>query len=181
MVVMPSDHVIKDEARFVEAVRARRQGRGHRHASCCSASSPTDAHTGYGYIRQGTALEGFDGGAFKVDAFFEKPDSATAERYLADGNYFWNSGIFVLHARTFLEELARLEPAVLEAARAALAARRATTSASCASTAPPSPVAQHLGRLRGDGEDHRRGDAADRRRLERRRLLVVAVGDRAAR
>ena len=77
---------------------------------------PTEPHTGYGYIRQGAALEGFTGGAFAVDAFVEKPDTATAERYLADGDYFWNSGIFVLHARTFLDELARLAAGILEAA-----------------------------------------------------------------
>ena len=58
--------------------------------------------------------------AFAVDAFTEKPDAATAESYLADGNYFWNSGIFILHARTFLEELARLNPRILDAAKQAL-------------------------------------------------------------
>ncbi len=82
---------------------------------------PTEAHTGYGYIKQGAPLEGFNGGAYAVEAFFEKPDRATAETYLASGGYFWNSGIFVLSARTYLEEIARLEPHILEAARGALA------------------------------------------------------------
>jgi mannose-1-phosphate guanylyltransferase/mannose-6-phosphate isomerase len=120
LVVMPSDHVVKDEARFVEGVR--------RAAKVAATGKlvlfgikPDAPHTGYGYIRQGSALEGFSGAAFKVDAFYEKPDTATAERYLATGGYFWNSGIFVLDARTFLDELARLEPAILEAARGALA------------------------------------------------------------
>jgi mannose-1-phosphate guanylyltransferase/mannose-6-phosphate isomerase len=120
LAVMPSDHVIRDEPRFVEAVR--------RAAKVAATGKlvlfgikPDSAHTGYGYIRQGMPVEGFNGGAFKVDAFFEKPDADTARRYVDDGRHYWNSGIFVLHARTFLEELARLEPRILEAARAALA------------------------------------------------------------
>jgi mannose-1-phosphate guanylyltransferase/mannose-6-phosphate isomerase len=81
---------------------------------------PDSAHIGYGYIRQGIPLPGFEG-AFSVAAFAEKPDKPTAERYLAAGDYAWNSGIFVLGARAFLEELARLEPNILKAAREALA------------------------------------------------------------
>jgi mannose-1-phosphate guanylyltransferase / mannose-6-phosphate isomerase len=119
MVVMPSDHAIKDEAKFTEAVRraAKVAATGRL---VLFGIQPNEPQTGYGYIRQGTALEGFNGGAFKVDSFFEKPNAKTAESYLAAGNYFWNSGIFVLHARTFLEELARLEPKILEAARGGL-------------------------------------------------------------
>jgi mannose-1-phosphate guanylyltransferase/mannose-6-phosphate isomerase len=120
LVVMPSDHAIRDEARFIEAVR--------RAAKVAATGKlvlfgikPDGPNTGYGYIRQGSALEGFSGGAFKVDAFFEKPDKATAEKYLASGNYFWNSGIFVLHATTLIDELTRLEPRIIDAARAALA------------------------------------------------------------
>jgi mannose-1-phosphate guanylyltransferase/mannose-6-phosphate isomerase len=119
LAVMPSDHVVKDEGRFVECVK-----RAARVASTGKlvlfGIKPTEPHTGYGYIRQGSAIEGFNGGAFKVDAFFEKPDLATAKSYLAQGNYLWNSGIFVLNARTFLDELAALEPRILEAAKNAL-------------------------------------------------------------
>ena len=120
MVVMPSDHAIQNEKGFVEAVQ--------KAAVVASAGrlalfgiKPTDANTGYGYIRQGTALDGSNGGAFKVHSFAEKPDRKTAEKYLAEGGYFWNSGIFVLHARTFVEEMAKLAPRVLDAARAGLA------------------------------------------------------------
>ncbi len=116
MVVMPSDHVIKDDERFVEAVRR---------AAVVAATGrlvlfgikPSEPHTGYGYIRQGGSLAAFSGAAFQVREFVEKPDLKTAERYLADGGYSWNSGIFVLHVRTFIDELARLEPRVLDAAR----------------------------------------------------------------
>ena len=57
----------------------------------------------------------------EIEAFKEKPDLATAERYLAEGGYYWNSGIFVFQARVFLEELRRLEPAIFDAASKALA------------------------------------------------------------
>ncbi len=120
LVVMPSDHAVKEEARFVEAVR--------RAASVAATGrlvlfgiKPESPHTGYGYIKRGPSLEGFKGGAFTVERFCEKPDAATAASYLSEGDYFWNSGIFVLHAHTFLDEIARLDPRILDAARAALA------------------------------------------------------------
>ena len=119
LAVMPSDHVVRDEAKFVEGVK--------RAAKVAATGKlvlfgikPNEPHTGYGYIRQGQPLEGFNGGAYSVEAFYEKPDKSTAEKYLATGGYYWNSGIFVLNARTFLEEVARLEPQILEAARLSL-------------------------------------------------------------
>ncbi len=120
MVVMPSDHVIADEAAFAEAVqKAARVAASGR--LILFGIKPREAHTGYGYIRRGGAILGTDEEAFAVEAFFEKPNRATATSYLSAENYFWNSGIFVLHARTFIEEIARLEPRILEAARNALA------------------------------------------------------------
>lgn len=122
IVVMPSDHVVRDEAKFVEAVR--------RAASVAASGrlvlfgiQPTEPHTGYGYIRQGDAIADAPG-AYEVGAFSEKPDRATAERYIADGKHFWNSGIFVLKARTFVDEAARLAPDALRAAREAYAQRK---------------------------------------------------------
>ena len=120
LAVMPSDHVVADEARFLASVR-RAAAVAAKGRLVLFGIQPTEPHTGYGYIRHGRPLEDCDGAAFEVDAFFEKPDRATAEGYLARGGYYWNSGIFVLHAGTFLDELARLEPAILEAARGALA------------------------------------------------------------
>lgn len=119
LAVMPSDHVVKDEKGFLESLR--------RGASVAATGKlvlfgivPSSPHTGYGYIRRGVGLEG-PGGGYSVDAFFEKPNRATAETYVADNTYFWNSGIFVLSARTFLTELEQLGPAILDAAREALA------------------------------------------------------------
>jgi len=120
LALMPSDHAIADERAFLAAVR--------RAAEVAATGklvlfgiAPGSPHTGYGYIRRGAPLPGF-ADAFAVDAFTEKPDAARAADYVAAGNHYWNSGIFVFGARTFLAELARLEPAILDAARQALAA-----------------------------------------------------------
>lgn len=117
--VMPSDHAVKDVAHFVEGVR-RAAAVAATGRLVLFGIQPTEPHTGYGYIRKGAPIEGPGGGAYEVDKFFEKPEAPTAKRYLADGGYFWNSGIFVLHARTFLEEVERLNPSILAAAKAAL-------------------------------------------------------------
>jgi mannose-1-phosphate guanylyltransferase/mannose-6-phosphate isomerase len=122
LAVMPSDHVIEDHQAFAAAVRRAGEvaAAGKLALFGIAAAAP---HTGYGYIRRGAPLAGFDD-AFAVDAFTEKPDRRTAEGYVASGDYSWNSGIFVLGARAYLDELARLEPAVLTAARGALAGAR---------------------------------------------------------
>jgi mannose-1-phosphate guanylyltransferase / mannose-6-phosphate isomerase len=121
LVVMPSDHAIRDAAKFLKAVQL---------AATVAATGklvlfgikPDAPETGYGYIRMGAPLNGSKSEAYKVDAFVEKPDAKTAAQYLKAGNYVWNSGIFVLHARTFIEELGRLQPKILSAARQSLAA-----------------------------------------------------------
>lgn len=120
LLVMPSDHVIDDRAKFLAAVRG---------AVDVAATGklvlfgirPTAPHTGYGYIRRGAPLAGFEN-AFEVEAFMEKPNPDSAAKYLAAGNYAWNSGIFVLSVRTFLAELSRLAPDLLEAVRVAVGA-----------------------------------------------------------
>jgi mannose-1-phosphate guanylyltransferase/mannose-6-phosphate isomerase len=118
LVVAPSDHLMREEAGFAEHVRdaiaLAAEGR-----LVLFGVTPAEPHTGYGYIQGGERLNG--GAARKVAAFTEKPDRVTATRYIESGDYFWNSGIFVLHARTFVDELAIHEPAVLAAARQAYA------------------------------------------------------------
>lgn len=75
---------------------------------------PTSPHTGYGYLERGTDLPGFPHAAH-VLAFHEKPDSATAERYLASGRYWWNAGMFVWRAATLLDQLHTLLPRTYDA------------------------------------------------------------------
>lgn len=120
LVVMPSDHVIEESERFHAEVRRAAeiaaQGR-----IVLFGIRPTEPHTGYGYIRRGAPLGGNTGAAFSVDSFAEKPDSETARGYLAQGDYFWNSGIFVFRADVFLAELKALAPDVLDAALGAVA------------------------------------------------------------
>jgi mannose-1-phosphate guanylyltransferase/mannose-6-phosphate isomerase len=119
LAVMPSDHVIADVAGFRDAVR-RAAGIADRGRIVLFGIAPAEPHTGYGYIQKGSALDDANEGAFAVDGFYEKPDADTARAYLADGRYLWNSGIFVFRADAMLEELARLEPKLLAAAREAL-------------------------------------------------------------
>jgi mannose-1-phosphate guanylyltransferase/mannose-6-phosphate isomerase len=122
LAVMPSDHVIRDEAAFAAAV-----GRAAEVAAIGKlvlfGVAPDSPHIGYGYIRRGPPLADF-GDAYAVTAFTEKPDAQKAEAYLAAGDYLWNSGIFVFGARAFLDELARLDPAIVTACTAALGAAK---------------------------------------------------------
>ena len=108
LAVMPSDHVVADEKGFVEGIK-RAAAIAATGKLVLFGITPREPHTGYGYIRQGAAL---DGEGFCVDAFCEKPDRARAEEYLAAGGYYWNSSIFVLSARTYLAELKELAPAI---------------------------------------------------------------------
>ncbi|AXF19840.1 mannose-1-phosphate guanylyltransferase/mannose-6-phosphate isomerase [Burkholderia pyrrocinia] len=111
LMVLPSDHVILDSAAFSDLASAAadiaREG-----YLVTFGIEPTAPHTGYGYIRSGAALDGF-GGASRVDEFIEKPDAETAGRFLDQGGYYWNSGMFMLKASTYLEDLARYAPTVL--------------------------------------------------------------------
>jgi mannose-1-phosphate guanylyltransferase/mannose-1-phosphate guanylyltransferase/mannose-6-phosphate isomerase len=118
ILVMPADHAIPDPVRFAAAVDAGLSAAASG-ALVLFGVRPDAPATGYGYIRGGEPLSG---GVLKVDAFVEKPDLATAERYLASGDYAWNSGIFLLPVGAILAELQAHAPAVLAAARAALGA-----------------------------------------------------------
>jgi len=119
MLVLPSDHVIQDEAAFGRAigVAARAAAAGHL---VTFGIMPTAPETGYGYICSSTAVETIEG-AFRIARFVEKPDVETAADYLAQGNWSWNSGMFVYPAGLVLDELARFEPGIVTAATQALA------------------------------------------------------------
>lgn len=125
LMVLPSDHVIMDDKVFAELANAA-AGIARDNYLVTFGIEPTEPHTGYGYIRGGNRLNG-DDGAFHVDRFVEKPDSDTARRFLEEGGYYWNSGMFMLKASTYLEELARHEPAIL--AQSELAVQAATRDA----------------------------------------------------
>lgn len=118
LAVMPADHVIGDVGAFRTAVK-QAMAYADEGKVVTFGIRPTRAETGYGYIQAGAAQPG-EGGGRKLLAFVEKPDAATAARYVASGEYLWNSGIFVMRASVWLEQLGALRPEMLAACRAAV-------------------------------------------------------------
>ena len=145
--MLPADHHIARPEAFREALAeaARLAETGH---IVTIGIRPHAPETGYGYLKVGARLPGKGKGAapsaHKVERFVEKPDVVTAARYLADGHYLWNSGIFVFRADVILEEIRRAMPvlgeqldAIQQVARHARPTRRRWPGSS--PTAPPSP------------------------------------------
>jgi mannose-1-phosphate guanylyltransferase / mannose-6-phosphate isomerase len=116
VIVLAADHVVRDQGAFAqacrEAVAAAAEGR-----IVTFGVQPTFPATNYGYIRPGATLGG--GAALAVESFVEKPDAATAGRYIAE-RYLWNSGNFVFRADVMLGEIERFEPEIAKAAQAAV-------------------------------------------------------------
>jgi mannose-1-phosphate guanylyltransferase/mannose-6-phosphate isomerase len=108
MVVLPADHIIKDEVRFREhlniAIAAAESGK-----LITFGIRPTRPDTGFGYVK---AHRGVTPEVYEVDRFTEKPDAVTAERFLKEGDYYWNSGMFVWRASVILAEIRQHLPAV---------------------------------------------------------------------
>ena len=112
MLVMPADHVIRPDSKFQATVRAAVEVvEADPTAFVTFGIKPTRPETGYGYIERGEEL-GAPGGValHRVVQFREKPDRATAERFVAEGRFAWNAGIFVWRAQTILEALATHRP-----------------------------------------------------------------------
>ena len=116
MLVMPSDHLVRDPDAFGEAVMKAAPVAQSGHLVTFGIR-PTAPATAYGYIKQGAALSD---SAHKVERFVEKPDAATAEGFLRAGGYYWNGGIFLWPVGLYLSELARNEPLIAPGCRAAL-------------------------------------------------------------
>jgi mannose-1-phosphate guanylyltransferase/mannose-6-phosphate isomerase len=117
LVVMPSDHHIENvdgfRRRLMDAILQAAEG-----AVVTFGIVPTKPETGYGYIRKGAAL---GGEAFLLDGFVEKPDALTATEYLASGQYLWNSGLFVLRASVWLEQIRLRRPDIAQACQESFA------------------------------------------------------------
>jgi mannose-1-phosphate guanylyltransferase/mannose-6-phosphate isomerase len=153
MLVLPSDHVIRDAAAFRTAVR-RAAAAAEDGWLVTFGIAPHQPETGYGYIARGPALESLEG-AYKVARFTEKPDAETAARYLAQGDHAWNSGMFLFRADVYLAELDRLQPAMAESCRRAVASARGdldflrldeTAFAACDSVSIDYAVMEHTGK-----------------------------------
>ncbi|HZV66842.1 MAG TPA: mannose-1-phosphate guanylyltransferase/mannose-6-phosphate isomerase, partial [Telluria sp.] len=118
MLVLPADHVIDNRAAFAAAV-ARAALMMEQGALATFGIVPQGPETGYGYIHRGAQVQGSDQ-CYQVDRFVEKPDRATAEAFLADGGYYWNSGMFLFRAERYLSELAQFKPEIAAASEAAV-------------------------------------------------------------
>jgi mannose-1-phosphate guanylyltransferase len=119
MLVMPADHVIEPVAEFRRAIHAAAQiAEEHPSSLVTFGIVPTSAATGYGYVQRGPAVGPRQGiGVYRVQAFREKPDKTTAERFVSAGEYYWNSGIFVWRVATILSELRQRQPKLHDAVR----------------------------------------------------------------
>jgi len=109
LLILSADHVIQDVETFHQAINiASQQAQAGKLATF--GIVPTDANTGYGYIK--ASKDGVNG-AHKVEEFVEKPDLETAEKYLEQGNYLWNSGMFMFKATTLIDELITHSPDIV--------------------------------------------------------------------
>jgi mannose-1-phosphate guanylyltransferase/mannose-6-phosphate isomerase len=116
MLVMPSDHLVRDAAAFRDAV-VKAVAVAHDGHLVTFGIQPTSPATAYGYIKQGAALSD---SAHAVERFVEKPDASKAASFLTEGGYYWNGGIFLWPVGLYLDELARSEPEIPPGCRAAL-------------------------------------------------------------
>jgi len=110
LLVLPADHVIADHQALAEAIE-KAVGLADAGHLATFGIVPTAPETGYGYIHRGSELDAENG--YVVDRFVEKPDLTTAQSYLEDGGYYWNSGMFALKAGVYLEELEKFNPEIL--------------------------------------------------------------------
>jgi mannose-1-phosphate guanylyltransferase/mannose-6-phosphate isomerase len=121
LLVLPADHVILDvhafQAAVMVAVAAAQAGQ-----LVTFGVVPAAAETGYGYIRRGEPLGAMAPGAHRIQAFVEKPDAGRAAEFLASGDYYWNSGMFLFRASRYMEELRRLSPDIAASCERAMAA-----------------------------------------------------------
>jgi mannose-1-phosphate guanylyltransferase / mannose-6-phosphate isomerase len=120
LLVMPADHTFGNPREFRRLVAL-----GHSQAADGAVVTfgivPDKPETGYGYLQRGAPLEGATE-VFLLEGFREKPDRPTAEAYLADGEHYWNSGIFMMRAQVWLALIEDCAPAIAGACRSAFAA-----------------------------------------------------------
>jgi mannose-1-phosphate guanylyltransferase len=118
LLILAADHLIEDQAAFNQSVKSALP-----YAEAGKLVNfgvvPTHPETGYGYIQKGQP-DGNTGG-YQVKSFVEKPDIETAKDYIASGDFFWNSGMFMFRASRYLEELEKFRPDILDACRRAIA------------------------------------------------------------
>jgi len=117
LLVLASDHVIKDTEQFHKVVEQANQ-LANEGKLVTFGIVPTHPETGFGYIKQGQKLDGF---GYVVDKFVEKPNTHLAEEFVAAGVYLWNSGMFMFKASRYLEELKKYKPQIFSQCSEAMA------------------------------------------------------------
>jgi mannose-1-phosphate guanylyltransferase/mannose-6-phosphate isomerase len=127
LLAMPADHVITNPGAYHAAVKSAAALAEHG-AMATFGIVPTAPETGFGYLRKGALIVAdstqssvLSPQSYSLDAFVEKPDIETARAYTESGDYLWNSGMFVMRASVWLEQLTRWQPAILEACRQSFA------------------------------------------------------------
>jgi mannose-1-phosphate guanylyltransferase len=124
MVVLPSDHIIKNEQGFIQILQTAIQIANKNDSIVTLGMSPSYPETGYGYIESSELVQQInDLAVYKVNKFVEKPDLITAQEYINSGNYFWNSGIFIWKTEVIRECIKNFMPDmhdVLETMKAGL-------------------------------------------------------------
>lgn len=117
LLVLPADHSIPDNKAFNDAINRAlplaKQGK-----LVTFGITPTHPETGYGYIKVGSNIADTEG--FSVSQFVEKPNLDLAKQYITEGDYYWNSGIFMFRAKRYLEELHKYQPSILAACKDAI-------------------------------------------------------------
>ena len=116
LLILPADHVITNLPAFHQAI-AEAKKLAKKGFLVTFGVVPTEPETGYGYIKRDTVEHG---DAYGVASFVEKPDLETAKAYLESGAYYWNSGMFAFKAESFLKELEKYNPTMLESCKQAL-------------------------------------------------------------
>lgn len=114
MLVMPADHLIQKQDEFQQIVAVGAE-LGNDGSLVTLGIAPRKAEVGYGYIKKGSPTK--HGSAFNVDSFVEKPDGKMADRYFKSGEYLWNSGIFMMRASVWLDQLAHYRPDIGQACK----------------------------------------------------------------
>jgi len=115
LLVLAADHVIKDNAAFTQAVNNAAHI-ANDNKLVTFGITPTAPETGYGYIKAGKKTDGIS----TVEQFVEKPDQSTAQQYVSQGDYFWNSGMFMFKASVYLSQLKEHRPDIYHACENAI-------------------------------------------------------------
>lgn len=117
MVVLPSDHLIKNEEKFRQIIKnANKYVKENKNAIITLGMNPSRPETGYGYIKYGKEEQVIkDSKVIKVNAFVEKPNKETAQRYLNDGNYLWNGGMFLWSIENIINQIKKYSQNTFEA------------------------------------------------------------------